>query len=156
MSHSKSLGGRSGVTRNPCVKEEESLEIPASYLAHNRRRVRQVVALVGQDVLHAMSTDNPILMISVRSVESKLRSNPPTSTQTNLFVGCRRRSISSNSGCHTTTRTHRYRDSENKDKETHSHRDTPTHQHRHRDTQTQRQTDTETQRYIDTQTQSER
>ncbi len=120
-SHSKSLRGRKGVTRNPCVEEKESLEIPgwkmwshskslAWHLTHNRRRVRQVVALVGQDVLHAISTDNPILMISVRSVESKLRSNPPISTQTNLFVGSRRRSISSKSGWHTTIRKHRHRD----------------------------------------------
>jgi len=45
------------------VEEKESLEIPACHLAYNRRRVRQVIALFDKDVLHAMSTDDPILMM---------------------------------------------------------------------------------------------
>ena len=60
-SRSKSLRGRRGVAQNPCVEKEESLRIPAWHLAYNRRRVRQVVALLDQDVLYAMSDRGPDL-----------------------------------------------------------------------------------------------
>ena len=46
--------------------EEEDSEVrtlPAWHLAHNRRRARQVVALLDQDVLDAMPTDNLIWMM---------------------------------------------------------------------------------------------
>jgi hypothetical protein len=46
--------------------EEEDAEVrtlPAWHLAHNRRRARQVVALLDQDVLDAMPTDNLIWMM---------------------------------------------------------------------------------------------
>ena len=46
--------------------EEEDSEVrtvPAWHLAHNRRRARQVIALLDQDVLDAMPTDNLIWMM---------------------------------------------------------------------------------------------
>ena len=46
--------------------EEEDAEVrtlPAWHLAHNRRRARQVIALLDQDVLDAMPTDNLIWMM---------------------------------------------------------------------------------------------
>ena len=46
--------------------EEEDSEVrtlPAWNLAHNRRLARQVIALLDQDVLDAMSTDNLIWII---------------------------------------------------------------------------------------------
>ena len=78
--------GKRGVARNPCLEKEESLEIPAWHLANNRLRMRQVIALLDTDVMDPMSTDDLIWMMSVRSVQSKLRSNAPTSAQTNLLA----------------------------------------------------------------------
>jgi len=46
--------------------EEEDSDVrtlPAWHLAHNRRRARQVIALLDQDVLDAMPTDNLIWMM---------------------------------------------------------------------------------------------
>ena len=60
-SRSESLRRRRGVAQNPCVEEEESLRIPAWNLANNRLRVRQVIALLDQDVLDAMSDRRPDL-----------------------------------------------------------------------------------------------
>ena len=44
-------------------EDSEVRTLPAWHLAHNRRRARQVVALLDQDVLDAMPTDNLIWMI---------------------------------------------------------------------------------------------
>ena len=46
--------------------EEEDADVrtlPAWHLAHNRRRARQVVALLDQNVLNAMPTDELIWMM---------------------------------------------------------------------------------------------
>jgi len=96
--------------------------------------MRQVIALLDQDVLHAMSNDDPIWMMSVRSVESD---------RGGWLVGgggrlVRSRDVIQQHGQIDTethrnkdTRTHRHRDSEKQ-----RHTDPQTHRQRHRDTQT--------------------